>query len=144
MKIIDFEYKHITEVVNIEFSSFSYDVWDREEFSSQIEEDTNYCRVVIIENRVVAFMIVSFVTENVELLNIATHKNFRKKGIAKLLMYDLLSFSKKIYAEKILLEVKRENIPAINFYKKYNFIKISERNNYYSDGSDADIMMLKL
>ena len=143
MKIIDFEYKHIAEVVKIEFSSFSYDLWDREEFSSQIEEDTNYCRVVVVDKEVVAFMIISFVTENIELLNIATHKNFRKKGIAKFLMDDLLIFSKKIYAEKILLEVKTDNLTAINFYKKYSFVKISEKKGYYSDGSDADIMMLK-
>ena len=42
----------------------------------------------------------------------------------------------------VFLEVKRSNLSAINFYKKFNFKEIGFEKKYYSDGEDAIIMRL--
>lgn len=41
------------------------------------------------------------------------------------------------------LEVKRSNFPAINLYLNFGFEEIDIRNEYYSDGEDAVIMVKK-
>lgn len=40
----------------------------------------------------------------------------------------------------ITLEVKEENLPAINLYKKYGFQTIGTRKKYYDNKFDAYIM----
>ena len=67
-------------------------------------------------------------------------KEFRKQGLASVLISELEKtlIQKKI--EKIFLEVRKGNLPAQNLYKKHGFNKISERKKYYSDLEDAVIM----
>ena len=140
MDIINFENKHIPKVLEISKSVFKDDSWDREQFRKEIDRDTNYSYVILKENSVIAFMIASFDYENLELLIIAIDSKFRKQGMAKKLMDYLFLLAKKISATKIVLEVGEKNIAAINLYKKYNFIEIARKENYYYDGSSIIIM----
>ena len=74
-------------------------------------------------------------------------KKFRKEGIGKSLMNKLLNIALKKKIQNIFLEVSVENLIAINLYKRFNFIKVGKRKNYYfQDGKyiDADIMKLVL
>ena len=47
------------------------------------------------------------------------------------------------YAD-VFLEVKRSNFPAINLYLHFGFEEIDIREEYYSDGEDAVIMVKKV
>jgi ribosomal-protein-alanine N-acetyltransferase len=48
-------------------------------------------------------------------------------------------------AAKIILEVRKSNNPAINFYLKFNFTIAGERKNYYSNPiEDAYVMELEV
>jgi len=49
----------------------------------------------------------------------------------------------KYNVEKIFLEVRKNNIPAINLYKKCGFINIREIVDYYNNPKENGIMMLK-
>ena len=71
-------------------------------------------------------------------------KNFRKQGIASMLITGLEKELIKSNIEKIFLEVRNSNIQAQNLYSKHGFKKISQRKNYYSDGEDAVIMAKEL
>ena len=55
---------------------------------------------------------------------------------------DILARLKNKGVETIFLEVRSNNMPAKKLYEKNGFIKISERQKYYSDGADADIYRL--
>jgi len=59
----------------------------------------------------------------------------RKKGYASLLLKELF----KEPVSKIMLEVREDNINAINLYKKHGFNTIHIRKKYYKD-KDALIM----
>jgi ribosomal-protein-alanine N-acetyltransferase len=65
-------------------------------------------------------------------------------GLSKLLLDDFIKFCKFNGIEKIFLEVKDSNKVAIALYENFGFKKISQRKNYYSDGSNADIMILEI
>ena len=48
-------------------------------------------------------------------------------------------------ARKVLLEVRKSNNPAINFYLKFNFKITGDRKNYYSNPiEDAYVMELDI
>ena len=69
---------------------------------------------------------------------------FRKKGIGKKLVLEVLSMATKKGLEKVFLEVRKSNIPAISLYQSQGFIEFSVRKKYYFDGEDAICMQKEL
>jgi len=142
MKITDFKFKHLNQIIKIEESAYGKDHWNRDIFYAELDRKNSYNKVVLNENNIpIAFLIASYLFEEAELLSIAVQKESRGKGISKLLIKDLINYSKFNGIEKIFLEVKENNIVAKSLYEKFGFKKISQRKNYYSDGSNADIMV---
>ena len=87
------------------------------------------------------------VRDELEIISILIDKKFRKAGFGKGLLSKLLNIALKKKIQNIFLEVSVENQIAINLYKKFNFIKIGKRTNYYFQNGryiDADIMRLAL
>ncbi|MEC8100292.1 MAG: ribosomal protein S18-alanine N-acetyltransferase [Pseudomonadota bacterium] len=92
------------------------------------------------------YLIARRITDEYELILVETNKNKRRKGIASELMKMLLTKAKKRDIKKIFLEVSKNNIAAIELYKKFNFNYIGERKNYYKviDGYEDAYTMVKL
>ena len=60
----------------------------------------------------------------------AIHNNYRGKGLGKKLLLKTIQYWKKYKSsDKMLLKVKKENIAAIELYKKVGFI-LSEKKEY--------------
>lgn len=76
--------------------------------------------------------------ETVEILNIIVDKEYRNNKIATLLLDNLITIIPKDI-KNIILEVREDNIPAIELYKKFNFEQINIRKNYYN-GKNAIVM----
>ena len=79
------------------------------------------------------------VLDEIHILNFVIKKNYQNKGYGKLLLKMFLC----LYENKnFFLEVFKDNIKAINLYKKFNFKIIGERKNFYKN-KNAYIMALK-
>ena len=89
----------------------------------------------------IAYLLCSIIDEYAEILNIATHPDFRQKGLAKKLLNFWLA-QDHIKKAHIILEVRAKNIPAQNLYAQCGFKQIHSRKNYYGD-DDALVMELK-
>ncbi len=74
--------------------------------------------------------------EVIDIINIFVKEEYRNKGYAS----KLLLYLEKENADKIMLEVRKDNDIAISLYKKHNYKLISVRKSYYKDGMDALIM----
>ncbi|HDN95778.1 MAG: ribosomal-protein-alanine N-acetyltransferase [Thermoplasmata archaeon] len=70
------------------------------------------------------------------IVSIAVHPDYRRKGYGKMLMEHVLKFMKG----KVILQVRKSNEAAINFYKKLGFRRVGEIRKYYIDGEDAILM----
>ena len=68
----------------------------------------------------------------------------RRKGIAKSLIEFCINDIKSKGLNKILLEVRRSNAPAISLYEKAGFKVISTRKKYYDGLEDALVMIKEL
>lgn len=73
------------------------------------------------------------VNEQLPEITIAVVSQYRKKGIASELMNRLYKLSVKYGISKLSLGVHRDNLPAINLYKKQGWIK---------DGTFQDYIMM--
>lgn len=89
-------------------------------------------------NIILGFIHISINYEVVDLLNIIVNEEFTSHNIGSILM-DYMISSLPSEAERIMLEVRQDNVRAIKFYYKFNFEVINIRKSYY-DGVDAIIM----
>ena len=95
-----------------------------------------------LDGKPMGYFFAHLVENEAHILNIALDVPFQNKGYGK-------QFLKKILDEylqyaDVFLEVKRSNFPAINLYLHFGFEEIDIREEYYSDGEDAVIMVKKV
>jgi ribosomal-protein-alanine N-acetyltransferase len=73
--------------------------------------------------------------------NVAVDPDCRRRGIAVMLLRELLEAAREKGAKRFTLEVKRTNEAAIALYERFGFRGVGCRKGYYKeDGEDAVIM----
>jgi [ribosomal protein S18]-alanine N-acetyltransferase len=76
-------------------------------------------------------------------VSIAVREQYRRRGIAKALMLEVMKRGAVAYdATECYLEVRVGNDPAIKLYERLNFTKTKRNYGYYLDGEDAWVMSL--
>uniref|UniRef100_UPI00359F6AE1 GNAT family N-acetyltransferase n=1 Tax=Jeotgalibaca porci TaxID=1868793 RepID=UPI00359F6AE1 len=71
--------------------------------------------------------------------------SYKRQGIGEKLLQSLVAHGKEKGVENFILEVRISNEPAIALYKKYGFVEIDIRKNYYEQPvEDAYIFQLNL
>ena len=89
------------------------------------------------EGKIVAFLHINLIQDEIDIINIVVAKEYRKQKIAtKLLTYIINNYPNK----KIILEVNEKNSNAYNLYLKMGFKENNRRKGYYN-GDDAIIMV---
>jgi ribosomal-protein-alanine acetyltransferase len=76
-----------------------------------------------------------------ELENIAVLPAFRRQGVGRTLLSALLAEARAQQAERILLEVRASNQPAIRLYSSRGFELLARRGGYYRN-PDEDALIL--
>lgn len=96
---------------------------------------------------VVGHAVVSVAGDLAELQRIAVMPAMRRRGVAR----DLLAEARAIAmsgpsgpAERLLLEVREDNAPALAFYSRHGFTELARRPRYYADGAAAVVLASEL
>jgi tRNA threonylcarbamoyladenosine biosynthesis protein TsaB len=84
-----------------------------------------------------------FLYDEFHLGNMAVHKDFRGRGIAKKLLQKILDIAHSKNARSVTLEVRAGNIPAQNLYRKSGFRITGRRKKYYQDTKEDAIIMTR-
>jgi ribosomal-protein-alanine N-acetyltransferase len=69
--------------------------------------------------------------------SIAVSPRYRGLGVADRLLRHALNRSRDLGARTISLEVRPENVEAVQLYLKHGFTKAESLANYYQDGGTA-------
>ena len=119
--------------------------WKREFFASEVGLAHRFNRVARASGGTLAgYVFCAFAAGEIHVNKIAVDPLYRRRGVARLLMKEVLDFSDRIQAEEIFLEVRPSNLPARNFYLLLGFREVGRRAQYYADGEDALVMSLFL
>ena len=80
-----------------------------------------------------------------DLLTIATIPAARGRGIASLMLTELVSTAREVSCPEVLLEVRQSNEVAQRLYARHGFVPIGRRRRYYqAPPEDAVVMRLTL
>lgn len=132
----------IEQCINIE-KSHNIKILSREILENDLKKDSNYYLVATLNNTLIGYIGLSYVLDTADIISIVVKKDYTKKGIASLLLSEIISFCYKKEIKDIFLEVRKSNTPAQALYNKFGFFKISERKKYYNNIEDAYIFEKK-
>ena len=125
----------------------SYPLFSVDNFTYKLTEkefSTNpYLKILtyVEKDKVNGFLLYSLIYDRIEIEQFEVSTKERGKGIGNELLNYLIEKYKDNNIKNITLEVKEDNIAAINLYKKYGFKKVSTREKYY--GGINGILMEK-
>ena len=117
-----------------EFNYFKNIGWNVKNIASQFSKDNNYSLGYYADNNLAGVLIGDRIKNDkenhLELHILFVSKLQRRKKIAT----KLLNFieTNNLNFSKIFIEVAEDNVDAISFYKKNNFVFLNFRHNYYS------------
>lgn len=145
---IDFMKKEdIDQVLAIEHASFS-SPWSRNLFLSEFRSPRVSSLMVSLADspgrKVSGFIIFWTVEDEMHILNLAVAPEFRRQGIAKMLVLAALAHARRKGAKRAFLEVRASNIAAQKLYSSLGFTGIAIRRGYYDAPiEDAVVMTLE-
>jgi ribosomal-protein-alanine N-acetyltransferase len=100
--------------------------------------------VAEVEGQVVGHATASIVADIAELQRIAVDPAHRRTGLASALLDAVLEAARQGGADRLLLEVREDNVDALGFYAARDFIEIDRRRRYYRDGATAVVLRRSL
>ena len=131
-----------TGIAELEGEIFS-DAWSYRDVQDLICTEGGMCFTALEDGKVIAYVIGRLIAPEGEIYRVAVAPHKRQRGIGYRLLDYAVKTSKGHGLERLFLEVRSRNIPAIKLYTAYGFKEIGIRKNYYKDPQDNAIVMLR-
>ncbi len=136
----------LDEVLDIERASFSMP-WSRGAFLYEMQQNrVARCWVSRDEAmRVVGYLCLWEVSDEIHVTNVAVRPDARRQGIARSLLRTVLDDALARRFKLVVLEVRPSNRHAVALYESFGFRVVGRRRGYYYDtGEDALVMEVAL
>ncbi len=155
----------IDEIISIDKESF-LDNWSVVELED-IAQSKNKSDICLVckkqdspssnEGEIIGFGIVRILSKNgnkkifeaekdkngeAEILRICIKKSERSYGAGSFLFEKMMQEIFSRFINKVFLEVRPSNTPAITIYKKHGFAETSKRKNYYKNPTESALIMV--
>lgn len=82
--------------------------------------------------------------KNAQILNFYVKPDFQGKGFGETIIQNTIAYLRFQGCENVTLEVRPSNAKALALYGKHGFERVATRANYYDNGEDAILMLMKL
>lgn len=126
------------DIYKLEFETFGNSAYSLKQIDDISTMPDMYKIISVKEGEITAgYVIVFNNSASLEIMKIGVLPEYRKKGVGTILINEV----KKSRME-IFLEVRENNVTAIEFYKKNGFKEAGKRKNYYRDTGEAAIIMV--
>jgi ribosomal-protein-alanine N-acetyltransferase len=136
--------RDLPEILAVERQSFSQP-WTRAMFQEELAKVPSTLYVYRPEpaGTLRGYLCFWSVAGELQLINIAVHHAHRGTGVGRRLMKFLIEEARRREAEKIFLEVRPSNVPALGLYARLGFEVLYRRPRYYlPENEDALVMSL--
>jgi ribosomal-protein-alanine N-acetyltransferase len=129
----------LPQVLEIEQASFPLP-WKEEFFLKELYHPHSWFWVAEKEGSIVGYLCGWFVADEGEILKIAVHPAYRRCGLGKFLLDEIIAVACQREVQTLHLEVRVSNTEAMTLYKLCGFQETGMRRQYYENGEDALLM----
>ena len=142
MTIIKMDEFHVAQVAELEKICFN-DPWSVNSIASELNNRLSLWLVAVEDERVVGYVGSQTVLGETDMMNIATHPDYRKQGVGTSLILALIKELDKRGSHSLMLEVRASNAAAISVYQKLGFEEVGKRRNYYRNPKEDALILRK-
>lgn len=136
--------KHVNDIVLLSSSQNFLDGWNSSQLDSWFKNSCTLALGYEKEDNLVGYITLTLAFPTADLEDLLVSKEFRGQGVATLLIKAAENSLKDKGYEKIFLEVRENNFPALKLYEKSGFKIISVRKKYYADGENALVLVKEI
>lgn len=141
--IIPMQQRHVAEIAALEAAAFSAP-WDAASIRAELENPLALWLVAEGPNgTVLGYVGTQSCFEDADILNVCTAPAARRQGIAEALMRELEVRLPTKGVEKITLEVRASNLPAIRLYETLDYAQVGIRKGYYEKPREDALILQK-
>lgn len=142
MKIERMTSAHVGQIAALEGLCFP-DPWSEKSVASELENDLSLWLVATEGDRVIGYVGSQTVLGQTDMMNVAVHPDYRRRGIAEGLILALVAELKARDSHSLTLEVRFSNTPAQALYEKLGFTQVGLRKNYYRNPKEDACILQK-
>ena len=126
-------------IVALEVELFGKDAWSEQTVLATLDRG----RVLVAEDGgvLLGYLVLADADDVADLERIGVRPDHQRAGLASALIDAAL---RDLGSDRVMLEVRADNGPALALYARAGFAEIHRRRRYYRDGTDAIVLELDL
>ena len=133
---------HVGQVAQLEKICFSAP-WSENSVASELKNPLSLWLVALDGATVAGYIGSQSVEGEADMMNVAVHPDYRRKGIARELVTGLVAALADKGVHSLALEVRASNAPAIALYQQLGFVQVGRRPNYYRNPKEDALILRK-
>lgn len=134
--------EHVAQVAELEALCFA-DPWSQRSVASELSNPLSLWLVALEGERLAGYVGSQTVLDETDMMNIAVHPDFRRRGLAQELITALIAALRERGSRCLTLEVRASNAPAKGLYEKMGFQQVGLRKNYYRNPREDGCILRK-
>jgi ribosomal-protein-alanine N-acetyltransferase len=142
MKFTEMRDVHVSQVAELEKMCFSTP-WSEKSIASELTNDLSVWMVALEGDTVVGYIGSQTAGGETDMMNVAVHPDYRRRGIAQILIEMLIPELQRRCSTSLSLEVRASNEPARLLYEKLGFVEVGRRKNYYRNPKEDALILRK-
>ena len=139
LAIVHARAEDISRIREIAEASFP-DPWSEASFRDELGADGVFY-AAFDGGRLDGYLVLRSMGLECEVLDVAVAPEARRTGIGEAMLAAAVQYACEHGAEKVWLEVRAGNSPAIGLYEKYGFSRVGLRKNYYASPAEDAVLM---
>ena len=133
---------HIASVAKLERENFSMP-WSERVLTGELQNILSLWLVALHDGEVIGYVGAQIVPDEADMMNIAVSSAHRRKGIARMLILELLDRLQVQGVRSLSLEVRVSNLAAISLYEGLGFTQVGRRPGYYKMPKEDALILRK-
>jgi ribosomal-protein-alanine N-acetyltransferase len=142
IELVRMSEEHVPQVAELEKICFS-DPWSEKSVAYELTNPLSCWLVAVEDGRVAGYIGSQTVMGESDMMNVAVHPDYRRRGIAERLVNDLVESLKAFESHCLTLEVRESNDSARALYAKLGFFQAGLRKNYYRNPKENALILRK-
>ncbi len=117
------------------------DAWSEKSILETMKQPQAFILVAEENAEMVGYCIVYFAMDEAEIARIAVEASKRKQGVGQELLRATCRAGIQQGVERLLLDVRESNVPALNLYRSFGFVEDGIRKNFYQNPTEHAVLM---